>query len=217
MFFHAKKEKNILYLMKQKNEREKKTIHTMFEYAEGKLEISEVIDNFRSNTELIQDIFSNKEIPTHISEYYVSFIKTKIKKKSLSLLERLEFYDIISIFFKRLNIQGNYFNPENYYLNLIIEATPTWIYPDENYFIPIIEKQMPKEISKEEQLMWCKNKLQLLYQYDEYPPEWLQDAIWPIYNGRPMVFTKQIKKNNKTTYCFIDKESGVKKNLTQTT
>ena len=218
MFFLCKKkEQDISYLLKRKKGVEIEILRLMFEYAEGKIELAKIIECFRANSQCLESIFTNKKIPTHISKYYISFIQKKIKKNYLSFSERVEFYEIISIFFMRLNIKGNYYNPENDFLNLIISAYPAWVYPDENYFLPIIEKEMPKEISREEQVIWCRNKLLSLYQYDEVPPVWLQDTIWPIYNGYPMVFINQIERNGKEIYYFIDRDSGTKKHIIQST
>lgn len=217
MFFCAKKERDISYLLKRKKGLEIEILRLMFEYAEGKIELTKIIECFRINSQFLESIFTNKKIPPHISKGYISSIQKMIKKNQLLFSERVEFYNIISIFFKRLNIKGNYYNSENDFLNLIISAYPEWVYPDEDYFLPIIEKEMPQGISREEQVIWCRNKLLNLYQYDEVPPIWVQDTIWPIYNGYPMVFVDQIERNGREIYHFIDRESGVKKSITQST
>ena len=218
MFFVWKKrEQDISCLLKGKQGVEIEILRLMFEYAEGKIEIEKLIDCFRTNSHYLESIFTNKKIPLHITEYYLHVLQKTIKKNHLLFSERVEFYNIISSFFKRLNIKGNYYNSENDFLNLIISAYPAWVYPDENYFLPIIEEEMPKEISREEQAIWCRNKLLSLYQYDEVPPVWLQDTIWPIYNGHPMVFVNQIGRNGKEIYYFIDRDSGTQKHITQST
>ena len=213
--FFKKKEKTIEKFLKGRAQEEQELLLLMFRYAEGGIFSEDILQGLHNNQQVGAMIFINRKIPLHLKNYEMSFLQEMLRKTSLSFSEKAELYRIILSYFKRQNIAGDYFNQETNILGLIISAFPQWVYPDEDYILSIIEREMPKDLNQEAQLVWCENKILSLYQYDKIPPEWIQDETWPIYNGLPMKFTHQVERNGQTVYYFIDAASGYKKSIIQ--
>ena len=205
------REKAIEKLLKHRSQEEREIILFMFRYAEGKLSNKDILKVIKENWGVVNNIFVNRKIPESINNYEIAFLKKMIKNKNIFFSQKTELYRIILGYFRRQNIKGNYYNKDNEMLNLIFSAFPEWV-----YLLQIIEKEMPKDLDKDEELVWCKKKVLSLYQYDTIPPDWIQDANWPIYNGVPMKFTHQLEHGEQVVYYFIDIESGYKKSIIQT-
>lgn len=218
MFFKKrKKERDLSFIFKKKNQAEIDLLKVMFSYAEGEIDYQKMVDVFKENLEYVDKIFLHKKVPVKVSEFYSGRVKYNVKKQTSTIIDRNQLYFVVSGFFKRIDIKGNYYNQEYEFTALVISAYPQWVYPDENYLLPIIEKELPKNLSNNEIIAWCNKKILELYQYEDYPPEWVQDENWPIYDGLPMIFTYQSEKNEKVYYHFIDRNGEKKKVITQYT
>lgn len=215
--FRLKKKKDIQSILRKKTGEELILLQSMFSYSLGKMETEEMRLILFKNQSLVKEIFLCRKLPITLITAEWEYLQNMINYEKLTFEQRTDFYTIVANYFRRQGILGDYYNKEIILLDFLLEAFPNWIYPNVDYFLPIMKNEMPKELSREKQLEWCKNKILLLYQYKDLPPEWVQEDSWPIYNGKPMLFTHQVEKDERTTYYFIDVESGQEQKIVQFT
>ncbi|MDR2013280.1 MAG: hypothetical protein LBQ20_09635 [Rhodanobacter sp.] len=98
---------------------------------------------------------------------------------------------------------------------LILSAQPKWLEVPTDFVAELL-KDTP-DISKAEKTKWLKAKLLSAFQCLKKPPKWLQDAMWPIQEGKPLIFVGQLELGNEfhddsVVYVFLN--SATKKCVT---
>lgn len=82
---------------------------------------------------------------------------------------------------------------------------PSYLSSNElKYFKKFVYENLPNGLTEEEQGIWIKKAAKIIYKSKSKVPKWVQGTTdWPMdKNGNPMVFIKQIDKDNYSTYLF---------------
>jgi len=105
-------------------------------------------------------------------------------------------------------------------LMFLMDIQPSWLDIDDEEFLKneIINK-IPVDIAtKKERINWCRNKIKECFRYDKSPPRWIQNAEWPIVNGKPLVFKRQSKErpdDEQVDFYFYDPDTKQETVVTQ--
>lgn len=210
MFRIFKKEKSLKSFIKKLDQKQKSIVIAMFDYAEGRIGLDEIKNVLFSEMDTIDRLFLFKvKRYSVITEFEIPELKRLLQKEKFSFDDECEFYRIILVFFKRRGIQGNYYNETRRKEELLLSFFPEWVYPDKELFLSKYGNEVEWEQPEETLIEWGREKVLTLYKYEDMPPEWAQDEIWPTYKGVPMIFVKQKEKGEKVIYYFKD-ESGEK-------
>ena len=89
---------------------------------------------------------------------------------------------------------------------MLLDIQPSWldIEDDQGIFDKLL-KEIPKDISKTQEIKFGKERIKELFRYDKTYPRWVQSPEWPIINGKPLVFSnqKKDKKNDERVYYYF--------------
>ena len=92
---------------------------------------------------------------------------------------------------------------------LLLSIQPSWLRVQDDTLDSIVY-EIPKDLSKTKQIAWGKQRVKELFKYDKSYPRWIQEAEWPIVNGKPLVFSHQerIKGDDwHVLYYFYDPDT----------
>ena len=101
----------------------------------------------------------------------------------------------------------------------MLKIQPTWLdITDEQFLETHILSKIPEGLTKAKQIAWCKARLKEMFRCDKSPPRWVQGPEWPILEGKPLVFRRQIKDKNDTErmdYVFYNPDTLAEHVVTQ--
>jgi hypothetical protein len=103
--------------------------------------------------------------------------------------------------------------------DLLLRAQPDWLDVDLNW----LEQNVISEaggLTGPELEEWLRNRLLELFRYVAEPPEWIQDADWPINENGPLVFLGQLTihdyfHDEAAAYVFHDPTTGACETIIQ--
>lgn len=204
--------KSFTSLLKKATKEEQFYLKSMFLFAQGQMSTDDFVQELKTTKGFVDYILSDKKIP---DQEFEKKNFERIWSNDFQLHEsRYDLYRIVYSFFIRRKIKGDYFNIEFELARVIRENTPDYMF----FSLDDILKDMPDNLTNNEQLQWCKQqcKKQLTqYKYDKKPPEWAQEPQWPKYHGLNMVFSCQEEEGDKVIYHFYDPATGHKKDIIQ--
>ena len=137
--------------------------------------------------------------PEHTAQYLEM-------KKWTNRGDQLNTWGAVKGFLSRYNYS---FVPTKYYedrFGFLLDIQPSWLDIDDEDFLSMnIINKIPVAINtKSEKIKWCKEKIKELFRYDKKPPIWVQNAEWPIMNGKPLIFSHQSKDGEEVHFYFYD-------------
>ncbi len=225
--------------MRLDREEKRQALNTMKSYVEGKISTIDFWNIYKNNDIMQYIIIHDKKRKkgVHIFDETTKTIiydKTKpydynyyfrpesiIDVVDVSIFEhRIEVYNIIKNFFLRRKRRYHYYNEEDELYNMLQNILPEWLDMSNDSissFILEVWKSMPVEMNEIEKIEACKNIILDSFKCETYPPSWLQNCEWPIYNGKPLAFIKQTDdiEEGCTLYFFINKENNEEKIIKQ--
>lgn len=125
----------------------------------------------------------------------------------IELRQRLQ--AVLSAYLDNFNIKYTLYQKYIDDINLLIDIQPSWLYVLDDSLDHIVY-EIPKDLSKTKQIAWGKQRVKELFKYDKSYPRWIQEAEWPIVNGKPLVFSHQerIKGDDwHVLYYFYDPDT----------
>lgn len=125
----------------------------------------------------------------------------------IELRQRLQ--QVLSAFLDNFNIKYVFYQKYLDDINLLIKIQPSWLYVLDDSLDHIVY-EIPKDLSKTKQITWGKQRVKELFKYDKSYPRWIQEAEWPIVNGKPLVFSHQEKIKGEdwhVLYYFYDPDT----------
>jgi hypothetical protein len=191
MFFKTTSEQTALEIMKN--------------FAEGNMSTVEFWDIYKTNASIRALIVNDKKRPSERMLYFNA--ERLLEVIDINKLEhRAAVYTVISNYFRRRNERLNFYNHDSELFSELLEIQPSWLdIQDENFLLEIFNST-PLSLNTVQKKKWRKEKIKTLFTYDVVPPDWLQNPEWPIVDGKPLVFKKQVEdiESNKICYYFYD-------------
>ncbi|MDR1795820.1 MAG: hypothetical protein LBR25_10535 [Erysipelotrichaceae bacterium] len=113
-----------------------------------------------------------------------------------------------------LKIKGEKFKRSTKYSdlhNLMLEVQPAWLNIADDFFQELLDKHEGKSGAALKNAL--KNDIKKLFRYVKKPPKWLQEAIWPLENGTPLLFIGELdistlRHDTATAYVFFNEKQG---------
>lgn len=75
----------------------------------------------------------------------------------------------------------------------VLDIQPSWLDIEDDSIFQQILAEIPQELSKAQRIKLGKERVKKLFKYDKTYPRWIQSPKWPIVNGKPLVFSHQLK------------------------
>ncbi|CRM22829.1 MULTISPECIES: hypothetical protein [Pseudomonas] len=102
--------------------------------------------------------------------------------------------------------------------NLTLKVQPKWLSLSSDYLSKLVEER--KNLSPKELQVWLKEKIKTDFRCLKAPPKWLQSPVWPMADGKPMVFLGQLdiselSHDNAQVYLFFDEGKQTFHTVTQ--
>jgi len=182
---------------------DKEAIQVMTDFVEGKMPIKDFKYRY-DNDPLIKKnfgIYPNRPHKHEIGLDYIPYMDTlDISKRSGAL-------NLHGFFKEFLEINKYRHTPTETYLErftFLLKIQPDWIdITDEAFLEERIISKAPADLSEDRKIKWCKERIKELFKYDSKPPRWVQEAEWPVVDGKPLVFREQSKeKDGDERVCF---------------
>ena len=195
----------------------KKGFQPILDYVEGRMSITEFQHLFETDKSLQKALklpMDKKYTAFRDYNYNVfNFLKGdySYKNKSwncISLRDRVQ--EILCVFLDNQQISYKRYPLYMEEYRFLLQIQPDYIdCQDDSILQPIIDS-IPKDLSKTKRIAMGKEKVKALFKYDKTYPRWVQEAEWPIVNGKPLVFSHQKKAKGgdiRTYYYFYDPDT----------
>lgn len=195
----------------------KKGFQPILDYVEGRMSITEFQFLFETDKSLQRTLklpMDKKYTGFRDYNYNIfNFLKGyySYKNKSwncISLRDRVQ--EILCVFLDNQQISYKRYPLYMEEYRFLLQIQPDYIdCQDDSILQPIIDS-IPKDLSKTKRIAMGKEKVKALFKYDKTYPRWLQEAEWPIVNGKPLVFSHQQKAKGgdiRTYYYFYDPDT----------
>ena len=199
------------------------SIQVMQAFVEGKINIQAFKHEFDTNPLLKMTLRNDPLCP---KDTYYLLPEDKDIIRHLEMIDwsktggQLNVWGEVERFLLRYKRQ---FTPTNYYRNrhsFLLAIQPRWLdITNEDYLNSHVISKIPNDITtKTKKVAWCKSRLKELFQYDKNPPRWVQSPEWPIIDGKPLVFKKQIAgkvDTERVDFLFSHPDTGEEHVVTQ--
>jgi len=206
---------------------QKEAVEFLKAFASGQITAEEFWKKFKAD-ETIKDILVKDEEKWEVplaaeSGNTWSSLASHIYKHPLNFQSYRETEQLHWIVRKYIMRNHMPFNFSRFYTDrymFLVDIQPSWLDTgDEEFLKNEIINKIPDELkSKGQKIKWCKNKIKEYFKYDRSPPRWIQNAEWPIINGKPLVFRRQSKEglnDEQIDYYFYDPDTKQETIITQ--
>lgn len=187
------------------------------DYVEGRMSVAEFQHLFETDKTLQNTLKKrmskrytcyreyNYNLYTFFKNYY--FYKNRnwdtIRRRGALQGELMRFLDEYAISYKAYE---KYKEDRSF----LIDIQPSWADCQDDSILESIINSIPEDLSKTKRIAMGKEKIRELFRYDKTFPRWIQEAEWPIVNGKPLVFSHQerIKGDDwHVLYYFYDPDT----------
>ena len=201
---------------------DEKAIQIMQGFVEGTIDISAFKLEFDNNPAVKKTLADDPLCPQ--GTYYLlpedkDIVRFLEERRWTTRSEQYGVWGEIRRFLSRYDYP---FKPNEYYkerYNFLLDIQPRWLdITNEDFLNTQVIAKIPEGLTKAKRIQWCKARLKELFKYDKSPPRWIQSAEWPILEGKPLVFRKQINNiadNERVDYIFYCPETGEEHIVTQ--
>ncbi|MDE5566338.1 MAG: hypothetical protein K2I77_05070 [Anaeroplasmataceae bacterium] len=170
-------------------EAKKELNNRMLDFVEGRITVYKFWEEYIENKNYRLLIYKKRK---HMNFWNLEKFIEDFQNVSLTTLYgRVRIFWLIRRYLEICKIKFNPYNSDEERLNFLTNLCPYWIdIFDCEWFERVlgIENMSIKDIDNVDIL---KQKIKNLFQYEKYPPKWLQGADWPIVNDVPAFFVKQ--------------------------
>ena len=201
---------------------DEKAIEIMKDFVEGKIDIKTFKYEFDSN-DMLRETLENDMLCPKDTNYLLPEDKNIIRylemKNWLKTGDQYGIWGEIKRFLSRYNYL---FEPTKNYedrYGFLLEIQPSWLdVLDEDFLNEQVISKVPDDLTKSQRVAWCKTRLKELFRCEKSWPRWIQNPDWPIINGIPLVFKKQIrdkKDEERVDFIFYNAGTGEEHIITQ--
>ncbi len=198
----------------------------VFKFIEGEVSYNEFKNNLLKNDDIfdwLQSLLNDKML--NDSEFYCcSLLRRKRHSVKICVMDYLgeqigDMYDVHSFISKyvqyvfsnqQLNITTYYKEMYNIHLCAVSDS-----YGGEEVdkLISDFILNIPKDFSNTKKIKIIKEKMKELFPGKR--PCWVQEAEWPAFNGKPMLYIRRERDGDLFKYIFEDQETGTKRIVEQ--
>jgi len=205
--------------MKKHNE---KAIQVMKAFVEGEIDINAFKYEY-DNSDIVKETLRNDPLCPRNTNYLLPGSKDIIEfldtKDWMTIGGQLSIWGEIERFLSRYNYP---YEPTMYYddrYGFLLDIQPRWLdIRDEDFLNTQVISKAPEGLTKAKRIAWCKEKLKQLFRYEKSYPRWVQSPEWPILDGVPLVFKKQLndkKDSEKVNFIFYNPDTMEEHVVTQ--
>lgn len=193
--------------------KKKKSLTFLKDFAEGKVSTEVFWEKYKQDTTLQKILINDKKRPkgvyrfnhlSHQLEYdkkaYLDSLYLINPESLLTIVDitklehRYELFAVVKRYFMNRKVKLKFYNKDEEYYIYLQKLLPEWLNVDCDFLEKIINS-VPLNLSKDEKLLWGKNRIKELFKFEKTPPKWVQEPEWPIINEKPLIFKYQ--KENK--------------------
>jgi tetratricopeptide (TPR) repeat protein len=199
---------------------DEKAIQIMTDFVEGKMDIKSFKNEFDNNAIIKKTLGYDPLFMGYSGFEGKDIIRYLERRNLLRRGDQLGFWGGIEDFLSRCNYP---FTPTQYYderYGFLLNVQPSWVIIEDDFLEEQIVSKIPDDLlTKAKRIAWCKAQIKELFRCDKSKPRWIQDVCWPILNGKPLVFKKQIKNtsghNDGADFIFYNPDTGEEHIITQ--
>lgn len=193
-----------------KNQHEE-AIQILKAFVSGEMDIEVFWKNFNTNRDILQILLDDPCRPNEDMLFYsAERLMDRVDIHTISGASAL--YLAVKKYFLRNKIPTTYDTKYEEKEEFLIFIQPSWLDIPEAFLQAEILSKMPQDISRPQQVKWCKARIKELFRYEKVPPRWWQNPEWPFNAaGKPMTFLYQKKPSKddcRFLYHFQDPDSG---------
>lgn len=205
------------------------------QFATGKVSTEEFWEEYKINEKLRNILIQDRKRPKGYNKFSKElgrFVLVKdykdhqyflnpdnlLEKFNINRLDhKCELFIIVKRYFLERHSKIQFYNKDEDFYVYLKKMLPPWLDNLDSQFMLEIFNSAPKDLNKEQKIKWCKNKIKELFLYLKKPPQWIQEAEWPIINGQPLVFIYQegAANDGKVIYYFTDQNTEEHKTVVQ--
>ena len=183
------------------------------QFVEGKMVLEEFQKELQSNGELIELLSKNVAQSTvYYSGGQSSLYEIAQRENINSIAGHANILGDLRDYLKAEQIEFKFNEEPLKLLRLVHDVMPMWLNVPAWYMDKLL-KDFEGQSGKERK-DFMKAKIREDFKCLKRPPRWIQDCIWPIKNGTPLIFVGQLELDVDTfhdkgaVYVFLDTESG---------
>ena len=197
---------------------DKEAIQIMKDFVEGKMSIEDFKYQYDNNPSIKKNFneYPGRPLKVGIGYDYI------LRMDELDIRKTGDALNLFGFFMEFLEINGYSCTPTEEYskkYTFLLKIQPSWLdMLDEDYLQQQVISKVPIELTENQKMKWCKERIKDLFRYDDRPPRWIQEAEWPIVDGKPLVFKKQskeVKDDERVHFYFYDPYTGQETIITQ--
>ena len=199
-----------------------KAIQVMRDFVEGKIDIQAFKYEFEHNG-ILKETLKNDPLCPQSTDYLPPDSKNIIqfleKNNWAKIGGQLCVWGEIERFLVRYNYPHKPTRGYSDRYGFLLDIQPRWLdISDESFLSDKIISKAPEGLTRPKRIAWCKAKIKQLFKYEKSWPRWIQSPEWPIINGMPLIFKKQIndkRDSEKVDFIFYDPDTGEEHIITQ--
>ena len=158
-------------------------------YLQGETPLNAFYDAVLRDKDLQAYLEQDVNLPRHIEED--TLFLYVIKQEPDSIPADLNIKDALARFLAELGVEAGVDQSSMRNYELILDATPSWLVLPDQYATGLIDR-LPQDCSRAARIKLAKEQIARDFRYLKRPPKWLQTAMWPCENGRPLMFVGQM-------------------------
>ncbi|PSJ36814.1 hypothetical protein [Allosphingosinicella deserti] len=177
-------------------------------YLQGETPLKVFYDAVSRDKDLQAYLEQEVPLPRYIEED--TLFLYVIKQEPGSVAADLNIKDALARFLVELGVEAGVDQSSMRSYESILDATPSWLVLPDHYATGLIN-QLPQDCSRAARIKLAKEQIARDFRYLKRPPKWLQTAMWPCENGRPLMFVGQmdvgdLMHDDAQLYVFFDPE-----------
>ena len=181
-------------------------IEKIIAYVGGEIPLKQFYDDVMVDLPLQELLEEAVSVPAH-SDHENLFL-FMMHQNAASAGADLDIRDAMSGYLTALGIEHRVDAAAGENFGIVLDAAPSWLVLPGDYIGRLIEA-FPPGASRAARLKMAKARIAEDFRCLKKRPNWLQDAVWPFENSKPMVFVGQfdladLRHDEAQLYVFVE-------------